>query len=185
MQPQNDDQNYWQADSGSAEEQVSEVSQDSETLSLDVISWEASEYVDHHRDGAWFAGLIGVSLVLILVSVFVIKNYYFTLLIVVMTIAVVVYSQRPPRVMKYLLNEQGITIGQRFHAFEEFRSFGVIQDGAMYCVRLLPVGRFNQDATVYFAENDGEQIVDILGSVLPMENVQFDFVDHILRRLRL
>jgi hypothetical protein len=185
MQPQDNEQNYWQANSGSIEEKASEVLQDSETPSLETISWEASEYIDHHRDGAWFAGLIGVALVLVLISVFVIKNYYFTVLIIVMTIAIITYSQRPPRVIKYLLNEQGITIGQKFHAFEEFRSFGVIQDGAMYCVRLLPVGRFNQDATIYFAENDGENIVDILGSVLPMENVQFDFIDNILRRLRL
>jgi hypothetical protein len=38
--------------------------------------------------------------------------------------------------------------------------------------------------SMYFAEEDGEKIVDILGARLPMEELHLDAIDRLMRRLR-
>ena len=194
-----DEGNYWQDADG--EKPLHPVSQaapgqadspdeaepddDSSELLFDPISWEASEYIHHERDTVWFIGFVVVVIAFLALSVFLIKNYFFTALIVVMAATLFVYVRRPPRVVRYTLSQQGLNVGQKFHFFTEFRAFGVVQDGALFSVKLLPTARFGQELTVYFAENDGEEIVDILGTYLPMEDLQLDLVDLLLRRLRL
>ncbi len=165
--------------------QSDEEADDGQFPLLEPVNWDASEYVHHERDGAWFAAFIAITVLLIAISLFIVQNYFFTILIVVMAIALIVYARRPPRTLHYSLTEQGLNIGQQFHFFNEFRAFGIVEDGALYSVRLLPTARFGQALTVYFAENDGERIVDILGAYLPMEDLKLDLVDVILRRLRL
>lgn len=162
-----------------------EEDEDEQDEPFDPVSWDASEYIHHERDGLWFMGFIVVTLGLMALSIFVIKNYFFTALILVMAVALFLYARRPPHVLHYTLSAQGLNIGQKFHFFNEFRAFGIVQDGALFSVKLLPTARFGQELTVYFAENDGENIVDILGAYLPMEDLKLDLVDAMLRRLRL
>jgi hypothetical protein len=152
---------------------------------IEPVSWDASEYIHHDRDGMWFIGFSIVTLLLVALSIFLLSNYFFTALIVTMAIALFIYARRPPRVEHYTLNSEGLGIGQKFYSFNQFRAFGVVEDGALYSVRLLPTARFGQALTIYFAENDGERIVDILGAYLPMENLRLDLLDVLLRRLRL
>ena len=177
---------YWQgsevdeSNDSPAEEVASE-----ELPLFEPISWEASEYIDHQRDGVWFLAFGAITLSLIGFSVFVMHNYFFTALVAVMAVALFIYTKRPPRLVRYTLSERGLHIGQVFHSFNEYRSFGLIEDGALYAIKLLPTARFGQDTMVYFAAEQGEEIVDIFGSFLPMEELQLDAVDQLLRRLRL
>jgi len=201
MQPGGD--NYWQGDQedGSlppaspsappgappenSAEAASPVEENLSTEFSEPVTWEASEYIHHERDTLWFISFGVVAAVLLVISVVLVQNYFFTALIIIMSIALIVYVRRPPRVLRYTLSAQGLHIGQHFYPFDGFRAFGVVEDSALYSVRFLPIARFGQALTVYFAENDGERIVDILGAYLPMEDLRLDLIDLILRRLRL
>ncbi len=103
-----------------------------------------------------------------------------------MAAALLVLSRRPPTEIDYTLSPgQGIYVGQVLHEFEEFKSFGVINDHGNNFVKLIPVKRFGLGVSVYFPVELGEQIVDILGSVLPMEDLKLDVFDAVVRKLRL
>jgi hypothetical protein len=97
----------------------------------------------------------------------------------------VVYSRRPPRVMDYALSDKGLFVNDTLHGFAEFKGFGVIHDGNEYSVMLIPVRRFQPGISVYFPEESGEAIVDILGTRLPMQPLKLDAFDKIVRALRL
>ncbi len=192
MQP-NTGQNYWQPqeDDTTTVPPAQNVPQQPLTDSqLDIdppfetINWEASESVHHEHDGMWFTGLIVIVLLLIGISVLM-QQWTFTALIIIMAIALVVYSRRPPRVLRYSLSSNGLHIDQQFRGFYEFKSFGILQEGNLFSVMLIPTKRFGQALTIYFDENQGEKIVDILGSYLPMQDLQLDMMDDLLRRLRL
>lgn len=176
---------YWQANQVDDLGVLPDENYGSEEPLFEPISWEASEYIDHQRDGLWFLGFGVITLLLALFSVFIMHNYFFTVLIVVMAAALFIYTKRPPRILRYTLSDSGLHIGQAFHSYNEYRSFGLIEDGALYAIKLLPVARFGQDIMVYFSEEQGEEIVDIFGSFLPMEQLQLDMADRLLRRLRL
>lgn len=147
------------------------------------IEWQASEYVEHEKSAKWFVMLAVAALALVALAVFLLKNYTFAILIVVMTVAVAVWGRRPANEMHYRLDASGVWVSGKFFAMHDFRSFGVIQEGAIYAVVLLPVKRLSPGVRVYFPEELGEQIVDILGASMPMEDIQPDWIDSITRKL--
>ena len=148
------------------------------------ISWEAREYIPRDKNVGWYIALIVIGLSLTAVGILV-GWWSFSLLIVVSVIALIVYSVRPPRVLKYSMNSKGLKEGGRLYSFDDYRAFGVINDGGHYAIVLTPRKRFAPRVWVYFPEQQGEGIVDAFGARLTMEEVKLDVVDKIVRALRI
>ena len=181
---------YWQQPSQEEPVVESDVESGAESgvdlVKNPPITWTAEEYVHSERGGWWFVLFVLVVVGLIAVSVFVLRSWSFSVLIAVMAAALIVYIRRPPRTLTYALSAaQGLYVGERLYPFEEFRAFGLIQDGAHYSVMLIPRKRFASGVSVFFPNEAGERIVDILGQRLPMETLKLDIVDTIVRKLRL
>ncbi len=158
------------------------------TVDDEPVYWSAKEYIHHEKNGLWFVIFSLVVVAFIALDIFVIKSYFysFSILVVVMAIAVIVYSRRPPRTMEYTLSgDQGLYVGDRLYHFGEFKAFGIIKDQGEHSIVMLPVKRFSPGLTVYFPEEAGEKIVDIFGARLPMQDLKLDFIDVIVRKLRL
>jgi hypothetical protein len=148
------------------------------------LSWEASEYIHHAKSFMWFVGYAAIMLVLLAIAYFLTHAWTFVILVVVMAVAIGVFATRPPRTLHYALTNTGIQIENSGYHYSDFRAFGIINDGALYSIMLIPVKRFMPAVNIYFAEADGEKIVDILGSRLPMEELHLDAIDQLMRRLR-
>jgi hypothetical protein len=170
-------------DEALADETYEEVADDFDDDSL--IHWSANEYINTEKNGTWFVGFAAVALAFIAVDIFLIKSYTFSVLIVVMALAVIVLSKRPPRVLHYSMSGQGLYIGEKLYHFSEFKSFGVLSNQDQHSVMLIPIKRFSPGVTVYFPYEAGEKIVDILGARLPMQELKLDIIDHIVQKLRL
>lgn len=151
----------------------------------EAISWQASEYIHMERNALWFVSVVAVGIVLLALSIFLMKAWTFSVLVVVMVVAVLVLAKRPPRVLKYTLSSKGLYVMDQLHPLSEYKSFGIIRDEGEYSVMLTPIKRFSPGLTVYFPANMGEKIVDFLGRRLPMQDLQLDVVDKIVRKLRL
>lgn len=149
-----------------------------------LISWEASEYIHHEKDKNWFILLVVCGVVLLALAIFLLRSITFSVLIVVMVVAIMVLARRPPRTLRYQLGSQSLSIDDQHYSYGEFRSFGVLQDGAVYSIVLLPIKRFRPGVNVYFPQEYGEQIVDTLGEVIPLQPLQLDAIDKLARKLR-
>lgn len=170
---------------GTIDESIQPIQTDSEN---EPVYWSANEYIHQEKNGLWFVifGIVIISL--IAVDILVIKSafYSFSILIVVMAIAVIMYSRRPPRTIDYTLSgDQGLYVGERLYHFSEFKAFGLIKDQGEHSIMMIPVKRFSPGLTVYFPEESGEEIVDIFGARLPMQDLKLDVIDVIVRKLRL
>lgn len=150
-----------------------------------AVSWEAQEFIHQEKGGAWFIVFTIVLIVLLAAAILLMKSWSFAILLVVIAAVIIVFAKRPPRVLKYSVTNKGLYIDESLHPFKNFKAFGVIHDGAEYSIMLIPTKRFMPGITVYFPEESGEQIVDMLGSRLPMQELHLDFLDRIIRKLRL
>ncbi len=150
----------------------------------ETIKRQAQEYVQHEKHGGWYAGLAIITIIGAVIT-FLIGLWSFSLLIVVSAISLVVYSIRPPRTLKYKLTSKGLTEGTKLYAFEDFRAFSIRQTGEHYAIVLIPRKRFGARVTVFFPKDKGEQIVDIFGGRLPMEDSKLDLLDKIVEILRI
>ena len=197
-----DPQNYWQSPDDEQDKPLDEVEQNAQeaedftqqteapfvedTPDNPPITWTAQEYIHLDRSPLWFVAFIAVVLGLVALSVFVLNAWSFAVLVVVMAVALIVYIRRPPRTLTYALSpNQGLYVGERLYTFDEFKAFGLIQDDGNFSIMLIPRKRFAPGVSVFFPEDAGERIVDILGQRLPMENLKLDIVDVIVRKLRL
>ena len=149
-------------------------------------TWTAQEYIHLDRSPLWFIAFTVIVLGLVAASIFLLQSWSFSVLVVVMAVALIVYIRRPPRMLTYALSPvQGLYVGEKLYHFDEFKAFGLIQDGTNHSIMLIPRKRFAPGVSVYFPEDAGERIVDILGQRLPMETLKLDIVDIIVRKLRL
>lgn len=178
----------------SEEQDMSEVDTDTPTPAPtgadqerddEPVHWQAHEYIHHDKDALWFIAFALVVIGLMVFSIFIIQSITFTILIPVMAVALIVYTQRPPRLLDYTLSNKGLHINDRLYPFNEFKGFGVIRDGKEYSVMLIPIKRFRPGVSVYFPEEAGEAIVDMLGARLPMQKLHLDIVDKVIRKLRI
>ena len=161
---------------------------DFETTSIqesEPVYWQAQEYIHHDKSPVWFIFFAIIVIALIAIAIFLMDSITFAVLVPVMAFALLVYTHRPPRVLDYTLSSQGLHINDHLYAFEEFKSFGVIHDGKEYSVMLLPVKRFKPGVSVYFPEESGEAIVDMLGARLPMQELKLDLIDQLIRKMRI
>ena len=148
------------------------------------ITWEAQEYIQHDRNVGWYVGLVVIGLAFVGLAVL-LKWWSFALLIIVSVLALFVYTIRPPRTLRYKLDEKGLVEGNKLYPYTEYKSFGILRDGQHFAIILTPRKRFSGRVTVYFPEKEGEKIVDAFGARLPMEEVKLDFIDRAVRFLRI
>lgn len=150
----------------------------------DIVNWEAEEYLQRKKGAGWYVGFVIVVLALVALSV-VLKWWTFTALVVLSAVALLLYAVRPPRKLHYSLSSKGLSEGNNLYNYEDFKSFGMLQDGDKFAIILTPRKRFSPRVTVYFPQESGEEIIDAFGMRLPMEEVKLDFLDKIVRMLRI
>lgn len=151
---------------------------------VQTIQWTASDSIDHERSKSWYIVAILITVIIAGVAIW-LGQWSLAVLVTVILIAVFVVTGKPAREINYELSSEGLVVDTRRYQLSEFRAFGVRRDGALWQLVLVPVKRFGLAITTFINEDQGEQIVDFLGAVLPMEEVKPDFVDTISKRLKL
>lgn len=151
---------------------------------LSPVSWEAEEYITKNHNAWWYVGLVIIAVALGALAIL-LKGWTFLALIIISVITILVFALRPPRKIKYHIDNKGITEGKTLHKYADFRAFGILKEEDHYCAILIPKQRFGLGVKVYFPEGSGEAIVDQLGAHLPMGEVKLDFLDKIVNFLRI
>ena len=152
-----------------------------------VVNWDAQEYVVREKGAGWFMVLALVALGAGGLAIWLMgwEAWSFVVLIVVSVLALVVYAKRPPRILHYSLSNKGLSEGDKLYHFADYKSFGVVKEEGSFFIMLVPKKRFGGRVTVYFPGEQGEKIVDMFGARLPMETVVPDFIDKVVRLLRI
>lgn len=150
----------------------------------EAVRWQASEFIDHQKSTVWFLLLVVGTMVLSGVVYLLTRDILATLVMIVAAVAFGLFARQKPRTLEYSVSSSAIKIGQRTYQYDEFRSFSVMQDGALFSIVLEPVKRFMPPLTIYFSEQDGEKIFDTLSQHLPHQERSLDFVDQIMKKIR-
>jgi len=150
----------------------------------EVIQWSAAEFVQHDKGILWFIGLGIAGIVMLAISILLLKDWFFAVIIVILLVGIAFVAVRPPRQLQYAIDDDGVHIGATLYPYQRFHAFSLSKEESMWCVILIPNARFSPTLTLYFNEAQGEDIVDFLGDYLPMEEHKVDIVDRLSRKLR-
>lgn len=93
------------------------------------IKWTAPEYEHRPKDVSWFWISIIIAVVLLAAAVWQ-KNFLFGFFIVVAEMLLLVWGNREPREVGFLLSEKGLTVdGKKFYAWGEIRDWSAEEPG--------------------------------------------------------
>lgn len=149
-----------------------------------TISWTASEFIAHHKNGGWYGLLLLGACVAAVLVWLVTKDWVSIAVVILAAIILAGYASRQPRQLTYQLDPSGISIGPRHFSFNDFRSFSIVPEGAFASLVFTPLKRFGVPTTVYYDPQDEDRILDIIGSRLPHEEHRGDMVESLMRRIR-
>ncbi len=149
-----------------------------------VVTWTGSEFIANHKDSRWFAGFFG-ALALGLVAVFLLtRDYISTITIGVAGILFASLANRKPRQLSYKIDNSGVSIGQKFYSFDQFKYFTQAQDGAIGYINLMPLKRFMPDVSIYFPPEEGENVISIISDHLPHHDEGERQIDKLAKKFR-
>ncbi|MDB5166137.1 MAG: hypothetical protein JWM37_209 [Candidatus Saccharibacteria bacterium] len=149
-----------------------------------TIIWNASEFIAHEKSIGWYA-ILGGGTVVVTALIFLITRDKITAgFIPLAALLFGVAASRKPHEVQYQIDEQGISIGDRFLPFHQFRSFSIVQDGAFSSIVFQPLKRFALLTSAYIDPKDEEAIIDIVSDSLPVEDHAPDLVEQLMRRIR-
>lgn len=150
------------------------------------ISWTASEFIAHDKGSSWyvFTGLavVGAALVVFLFDSG--RGWFSPLMILIAGGTFAFYANRKPQILDYAVTSEGVKVGNKIYRYPEFKSFSVIDEGAINSITLMPMQRFMPGLSIYFEPKDQEKIVDAIGSYLPYEDRKQDPIDKLMRKIR-
>lgn len=173
-----------------AEAEVSEAMEVTEMAEVpegedELVRWEAKEHIHREKNPVWYVIFAVVVVALMAIAFFLMRSLSFAILVPVMAAALLLYVQRPPVMNSYTLSRKGLHINDKLYAFDSFKEFGLIADDDEHSVMLVPRKRFHLGVTLYFPEEAGEAIVDMLAARLPMREIRLDPIERLIRALHI
>ncbi|MBI4034747.1 hypothetical protein HY380_02505 [Candidatus Saccharibacteria bacterium] len=156
------------------------------------VSWTASEYIDHERNASWYLMLVLITAVIAAAVWLITKDYFASGVIPILGIIVGLFARRKPEAIQYTIDESGLKIGSKSYPYSLFKSFSIIREGApgsesgtdLSSINLTPLKRFMPAVSAYFAAQDEEQIISVIGSHLAHQDKSPDPIDKLTRRLK-
>jgi len=148
------------------------------------LTWTASEYIALHKNIGWFV-ILGIAITLLSTIVYLItRDVIPSVAILILGSIFGIVGARKPQELTYIVNDSGINVANRHYFYTDFKSFSVMEDGAIHSIILTPLKRFMLPLSLYFEPNDEQEIIDVVSKYLPLESLQYDNLDKLMRKIR-
>lgn len=181
MEPENQETNWTynpQVETPAQQEQP-QVAKKTES-----ISWSASEYISHEKSPMWFAYLASGATVLCAVVFFATRDWIAVTVVGISVLLLGIYANRKPQTRTYKLDSLGLHIDDQLHPYSKFKSFSVVEEGAIRSIWFKPLKRISPVVVVYCAPEEESKIIETLSIYLPHEQRELDQIDRISKQLR-
>ncbi len=149
-----------------------------------TIEWTASEYIAHQKNFSWYLGLTVATIVVAGIIYLITKDKISTGFVLFAGIVVGVIAGRKPRLIAYRLDSSGLTVGQKYYPYGQFKSFAVMPQGPIAVVMLMPLKRLAPSVDMYVPPENAQAILELLTQHLPAETRQPGAAERFAHRVR-
>ena len=156
-----------------------------ETINQPEVTWSASEFIAHEKSLLWYVALTGGAFLVAAIVYLLTKDVVAVVALVFVAALFGVLGAHKPRVLNYHVDAGGLTIDRKFYPFSEFKSFGIVNEGAFSSIVFMPMRRFMPTLTIYYPPENENDVVEALTAYLPFAPASHDLIDRLMRRIRL
>jgi uncharacterized membrane protein YobD (UPF0266 family) len=151
---------------------------------IPALKWSASEYVAHEKSAGWYSMFFAGSILIVFLVYLISRDILASVAVLLACSAISVYAARKPETNNYVLDEKGIKVQEKFYPYSVFRSFSIVEEGAINSIWLKPLKRLSSVVVMYFSPEDEQKIIDVLANFLPHEDRELDAIDRFSKRMR-
>lgn len=91
---------------------------------MDKISWKALEYKKKERTTDWYWAVMILAISIVVISI-ILKDYLFSILIIISTISILIFSQKNPKELHINIDRRGVIVEKKMYPFANLESFWV------------------------------------------------------------
>lgn len=151
-----------------------------------AVTWSASEFIAHEKSIGWYALLVLAAIALAVLTYF-LSSHDILSVVVIIIVAIIfgAIAGRKPRELHYALDSRGVSVGQAFRPYSEFKSFAKVEEGAVTAIIFLPLKRFIPPLSVYVGQDMEDVVTQAIADHLPFDQEHgYDAVDRFIQRIR-
>jgi hypothetical protein len=149
-----------------------------------LLSWQAPEFVYYEKDTKWFV-YGGLVLLFLIAAAAVLQQWLMIVVILALAAVIVQHARREPRTLEYKITEHGVETGEKFHPYNELKSFWIIYNPPVKTLYIESTKRLIPQIQVQLADQDPTQIRQALHSRIPeQEKRTEDWLDSFGRLIR-
>lgn len=151
------------------------------------IAWQAPEFEYREKGISWY-WISMISAVLLLAAAIWQRNFLFGFFVIIAEILVLAWANRKPQTATFVLNEQGLSIGDRLsYVYDELASFSVDridEHGDWPTLILTFQRRLRPNLRVHTPKDKFNEIKEALGKTVHETEYEQSLLDTLERLLR-
>lgn len=149
-----------------------------------MISWTAPEFIHYPKDTSWYL-TIGLGALILAGVFFWMKNYLGMVVVILTPLVFYLISRGRAKQIKYLLNKEGLSIGEKNYPFEQLKTFWIIEGPLFATLYLETTKKFLPPLTIYLLRVNHQEVREFLKEYLPEQEGKKEIIhDQISRFLR-
>ncbi len=150
--------------------------------SSSILSWTAQEKRSGTNDRKWFLVVGGLALLLAGFGIFA-KSYFFTVLVAISFVVLVLYRQKEPQKIHYSIDKEGVRADKFFYSFSTLKSFWIF-DRPHYKELSLETTKFLLPyLRLPLGDISGEEVKKVLRSFVEEKEHKEFLTDHLVNKL--
>ena len=101
------------------------IEKEEEDFGQVFFAWQVPEYRELERTTKWYLAMIAIAGILLLYSIWT-QNFLFALIIILVVFIVFLKTYSAPRMLDFMITEDGIMLGNQFFRYSNINSFYII-----------------------------------------------------------
>jgi hypothetical protein len=150
-----------------------------------LLVWDATEFREYDRSKHWYAAVTVIGAILT-IGAAILQQWLAGLVFLLATFVVIKHADDKPRLVTYAITKLGVHVDNRFHPYNELRTFWIIYNPPVRTVTLQSTSRFRPLIQIDLADVDPLTVGGTLRQYLPEESKHTeDIVEKFSRFIRL
>jgi len=151
---------------------------------IQPIYWEAEEFEIPTRGIKWYIFVTGILLLALAYTIW-ISHWILSAVVVMVGVVLYLSGNLKPRVIKYMIDSQGVKVGDRVFQYNELKTFWFSNSHKITKLNLISIFKLMPVISIKIPSDMKEKIKNILSEFLPeTQNKGEDWIDRINRFLK-
>jgi len=150
-----------------------------------VISWQASEYIQHKKGWLWYM-IFAIIFIGGAVLAYLYNSWTFSVALVTFAVVYLIFDRPHPKNIKVILSNIGIKVGNKVYQYNRIKAFWIVYNPPFHkSLNIKVYNEFLEEIEIQLGNEDPNRIYEFLSKKLPeLEGKEPGLLDNLSKILK-